>query len=485
MGDSFQNEVPTARVNIKLDLHTGGVQKKVELPLKLLTVGDFSNGREQRPLSEREKVDINKNNFNDVLAKFSPVVNLSVKNTLAGDDRKDDINLTFKNIRDFEPEQVARNIPQLRVLLAMRNLLRDLKSNLLDTRLLNSLGENLPRTNFYRFCQLLEQGNPQAPGPGSQQSPRFDAIRFRPHPGMGFPAGELKSAEYDPQQPTLPPTVRVTFMGLYGVESPLPTTYQDDIAQRQEGSDVAAEFLDIFNHRLITQFYRIWRKYSYPATFRPGGTDETSQYLLGLTGLGIPGCGKQTETPLSRFLALLGIMRMPTRTAEGISALVSLLSPTTNTTVTPHDKRLILLDKALKMSTRQPVSLHSRPVMGRSAVDINSQVLITLTTSVTDEVRDWLPGGQLYHDFLALMHVYLGARVNARLQLRIPRSALPHAQLTSNKSERAVQLGRTAVMRLDNPETKNQHITIKLGLWQSLSQHDQRREADETGDYRY
>lgn len=65
------------------------------------------------------------------------------------------------------------------------------------------------------------------------------------------------------------------------------------------------------------------------------------------------------------------------------------------------------------MSTRQPVSLHSRPVMGRSAVDINSQVLITLTTSVTDEVRDWLPCGQLYHDFLALMHVYLGARVNA------------------------------------------------------------------------
>lgn len=102
------------------------------MPLKLLTVGDFSNGREQRPLSEREKVDINKNNFNDVLAKFSPVVNLSVKNTLAGDDRKDDINLTFKNIRDFEPEQVAINIPQLRVLLAMRNLLRDLKSNLLD-----------------------------------------------------------------------------------------------------------------------------------------------------------------------------------------------------------------------------------------------------------------------------------------------------------------------------------------------------------------
>lgn len=123
------------------------------------------------------------------------------------------------------------------------------------------------------------------------------------------------------------------------------------------------------------------------------------------------------------------------------------------------------------MSTRQPVSLHSRPVMGHSAVDINSRAYYS-TTDVPDEVRDWLPGGQLYHDFLALMHVYLGARVNARLQLRIPRSALPDAQLTSNKCERAVQLGRTAVLRLDNPEAKNQVITIRLGLWQSLSQHD-------------
>lgn len=67
-----------------------------------------------------------------MLAKLSPTVNLSVENTLAGDGLNEEINLTFKNIRDFEPEQVARNIPQLRVLLAMRNLLRDLKSNLLD-----------------------------------------------------------------------------------------------------------------------------------------------------------------------------------------------------------------------------------------------------------------------------------------------------------------------------------------------------------------
>ena len=130
--NSFQNEVPKARVNIKLDLHTGGAQKKVELPLKLMLMGDYSNGRERAPLSERKKININKNNFDSVLCEFSPSVKLAVENTLAGDGSETPVELDFRKLKDFEPEQVARQIPSLRALLAMRNLLRDLKSNLLD-----------------------------------------------------------------------------------------------------------------------------------------------------------------------------------------------------------------------------------------------------------------------------------------------------------------------------------------------------------------
>ncbi|MEQ9907991.1 type VI secretion system contractile sheath small subunit, partial [Pectobacterium odoriferum] len=124
MADSFQNEVPKARINLKLDLHTGGASKKTELPLKLLVAGDFSNGQESAPLSEREKVNLNKNNFDNVLSEFSPSINLSVANTLAGDGSEDNINLTFQSMKDFEPEQIARQIPQLKAMLAMRSLLR-------------------------------------------------------------------------------------------------------------------------------------------------------------------------------------------------------------------------------------------------------------------------------------------------------------------------------------------------------------------------
>ncbi|CAM3921424.1 hypothetical protein CCOS865_04237 [Pseudomonas reidholzensis] len=130
--NSFQNEVPKARVNIKLDLHTGGAQRKVELPLKLMLMGDYSNGREQAALSARHKVNINKNNFDSVLAEFAPALKLAVENTLADDGSEAAVALEFKSMKDFEPEQVARQLPQLRALLAMRNLLRELKANLLD-----------------------------------------------------------------------------------------------------------------------------------------------------------------------------------------------------------------------------------------------------------------------------------------------------------------------------------------------------------------
>lgn len=136
---------------------------------------------------------------------------------------------------------------------------------------------------------------------GSTSHPADDPVRFAPHHGMGFPASELKAVEYDEDDDSRPPLIRTTFMGMYGVDSPLPTAYLDDISQRREGHEALQGFLDIFSHRILTQFYRVWRKYSYPATFEPWGTDSISQSLLGLVGLGIPGTANHIATPVSAF----------------------------------------------------------------------------------------------------------------------------------------------------------------------------------------
>lgn len=349
-------------------------------------------------------------------------------------------------------------------------------SRLTASGLLQVLRGPVAEANLYRFCQLLEQALPGHPPLGSTAHPGDDAVRFRPDPGMGFPGGELRGIETDADHPERPATVRTRLLGLYGVDSPLPGTYLDDIAQRREGHEALEAFLDMFNHRIFTQFYRIWRKYSYPATFESGGVDATSQCLLGLIGLGIPGTAEQIGTPLSRFLALLSVMRLPTRNAEGIRALVKLLAPNTRVHVTAHWPQDIVLAWPASLCPQRPVRLTRQAPLGRVGRDANSQLRLEINSDAPQEARDWLPAGPLHKDLLVLLRVYLGWRCTAKLQLTLPLRSLPVPVL----GHAPIRLGMTAVLGLgadtwQAPE--QQRLTINLGRYQGLSINPCKRET--------
>lgn len=343
------------------------------------------------------------------------------------------------------------------------------------------LGEDIWRVNFYRFCQLLEQENPDGRLLGSADKPQTDPVRFRPWPGMGFPVSELRAVETDEEQPALPPTVRTTFLGMYGVDSPLPTAYLDDIAQRREGHEATTAFLDIFSHRITTQYYRIWRKYAYPATFEAGGRDDTSQCLLGLVGLGIPGTAEHVSTPVSRFLALLGTMRLPTRNAEGIRQLVHLLAPETTATIVSPDPIKVPVSQRSGLGKGQRVALSQRATLGKTGREACSRILLLLETDNPDEAAGWLPGAALHTDLMVLLRVYMGYRSDVRLKLTVPVSALPEPRLGQ---KRRVQLGRTGVLGLkkDRPG-KRTHLTVNLGCYEGLDCSSLPPAQD--GDYRF
>jgi type VI secretion system protein ImpB len=131
MSDTFQKEIPRARVNISLELDTDGASTSKELPLKMLVVGDYSNGNNQQELSERERISISKNNLDQVLESTAPTANFMVDNKISGEGSIG-VDLKFDSFKSFDPEQVAAQIPELNKMMAMRNLLKDLKSNLLD-----------------------------------------------------------------------------------------------------------------------------------------------------------------------------------------------------------------------------------------------------------------------------------------------------------------------------------------------------------------
>ncbi|CAI0776016.1 type VI secretion system baseplate subunit TssG [Serratia quinivorans] len=335
------------------------------------------------------------------------------------------------------------------------------------SRLTPRLEADLHRINFYRLCQLLEKRNPGRPLMGSTSHPADDPVRFAPHPGMGFPVSELKAVEYDENDDSKPPLIRTTFMGMYGVDSPLPTAYLDDITQRREGHEALQGFLDIFSHRILTQFYRIWRKYSYPATFEPGGTDSISQSLLGLVGLGIPGTANHIATPVSRFLALLGVLRQPGKTQEGMQALVSLLAPDTAVQVSPYCLRPVAIMQPLGFYGDEDFLLDGNTPLGDEAMDANSQLLIVLSTDNEQEAQGWKPDGLLYQDLLVMLRVYLGWRFKAKIQLRVSTRLLTVPPL----GDGPFWLGMNAVLGAEGdlfPDDIPQTFTTDLGYYHGM-----------------
>ncbi len=122
------NRVRKPRVHITYDVETGGAQVKKELPFVMGVMGDFSGDptSDLKPMRDRKFVQIDRDNFNDVLNRMTPGLNLKVENTLAGDGSEMAVELAFKSMNDFDPAKVARQVEPLQKLLATRDKLRDL-----------------------------------------------------------------------------------------------------------------------------------------------------------------------------------------------------------------------------------------------------------------------------------------------------------------------------------------------------------------------
>jgi type VI secretion system protein ImpB len=128
---------PKERVNIRYKPATGDAKEQVELPMKLVMLGDYTMRADDRPLDQRERINVDKDNFNDVMREQKLSVDLNVKNKLTappeGTDEEDNlmgVNLQFNTLKDFEPEHVVEQVPELRKLLELRQALMALKGPL-------------------------------------------------------------------------------------------------------------------------------------------------------------------------------------------------------------------------------------------------------------------------------------------------------------------------------------------------------------------
>jgi len=124
------NRVRKPRVHISYDVETDGAQIERELPFVVGVLGDFSGDPVQplRPMADRKFTQIDRDNFNDVMARMTPGLNLKVDNKIADDSSDMAVNLKFNSMEDFDPARIVDQVPALKALLDTRNKLRDLLS---------------------------------------------------------------------------------------------------------------------------------------------------------------------------------------------------------------------------------------------------------------------------------------------------------------------------------------------------------------------
>ena len=118
------------RVHIKYEVETDGAVVERELPFVVGVMGDFSGNPSKpiAPLKDRKFVQIDRDNFNAVMSRIEPELNMKVQNTLRGDGSEMAVQLKFRSMDDFEPGKIAESVPALKKLLDTRNHLRDLAS---------------------------------------------------------------------------------------------------------------------------------------------------------------------------------------------------------------------------------------------------------------------------------------------------------------------------------------------------------------------
>ncbi len=139
------NRVRKPRVHITYEVETEGAQVVRELPFVMGVLGDFSGDPTVplRPLTDRKFIQIDRDNFNDVMARIAPGLKLRVDNTLAGDGSQMAVDLKFNSIEDFEPGRIVEQVPALRALMETRNKLRDLMSKVDRSEELETLLEQV------------------------------------------------------------------------------------------------------------------------------------------------------------------------------------------------------------------------------------------------------------------------------------------------------------------------------------------------------
>jgi type VI secretion system protein ImpH len=319
--------------------------------------------------------------------------------------------------------------------------------------MLGRLEERLRRTpsafGFFQAVRVLDRLRPGRVPVGGFDDPTREVVRFSVPTTLGFPPGEIRELDL-PEDESQQARLEVNFLGLTGPQGVLPHHYTLLAAERERARDGSLrDFLDIFHHRLISLFYRAWRKTRFTVVAEGGGEDALRDHLLDLAGVGLEPLRRSLRVPENAVAYYAGLLGM---NPPGAVALEQLLHDFFGVPVAVAQfvggwSRIRSGDiTALDDDAALGGALGGGAIAGDEVWDAQAGARIRLGPLTREQFDAFLPTGSLHETLRALTRLFTRGQVQVSAQLVLARDEVPGLVLGGER-ETAQRMGWTTWIR--------------------------------------
>jgi type VI secretion system protein ImpH len=304
-----------------------------------------------------------------------------------------------------------------------------------DHPLIGRLEREPFRFSFFQAVQLLERAVPGSAPIGMLGPAELEAIRFQSGVSMDFATSDLTSLVRSTRPSGAPRfTLSTAFLGLYGASSPLPTYFTEQLLEQEE-EGLQQKFIDLFHHRILSLFYRVWTKYRISAQFRDDGKDPLSRCLLELLLGDARYLPPDHHVKPVRLLALGGLITQLPRTAATLAAALSEYFSGTPVEVESCVPRWLPIPEDQQNRLGGENSQLGRDVsLGERVYDRTSTFRVSLGPLGLDEFLAFLPPGEKTGELREIVDLMNGDALDYEIELLLRETEVPPLQLNSERA---------------------------------------------------
>jgi type VI secretion system protein ImpH len=331
-------------------------------------------------------------------------------------------------------------------------------SSLAESALGMDLHDDPNSFEFFQAVALLQRLMSDRRPVGHFSSPEDEVVHFHVNPRLGFPASEIQELALPEGAPA---DMMVNFMGMTGPQGVLPHVYSELILERLRAKDRSlASFLDIFNHRAISLFYRAWQRTRFPVNYAAGARDYFSQYLRDLLGLGTAGLRDRQAVEDEALMHYVALIAMQSRSAVALEQVLADYFEVP-VEIQQFTGAWYSLDQSTQCAMNEKESMScqvgSGAVVGDAIWDRQGRIRIRIGPIGMERYNDFLPGGSAYDALRAITRFFSEDCVDFEAQLVLDRSEVPAVELDLNAKHPArlgwVSWAKTAPLGVDPDDT--------------------------------